>query len=206
MQRVAAAVLAAFLLVAVLDDGRRASAEQPRAGQKARAQAEVKLAPPLKHWVFDLPPDRQARLVSVRVWVQDERGQPAPNALVMGYCEPWDYMSQVQSDAGGQALIRGPVGDWTFIFHYIHARYGQAVNRDYLHALHGSQGNLEKLVLSCPHLETAHDMVCAAYSCLATDNLAWLFRWSGFPVADPTITKAMKWFKEQGVRLPGEKE
>jgi len=119
MRRVAAAVLTVFLLVLVPDAGQRASAEQSqspsaRTGQKAHAPAEVKLAPPLKHWVFALPPDRQVRLVSLRVRAQDERGQPVPNAQVMGYCEPWDYMLQVQSDAGGQALIRGPVGDWTF--------------------------------------------------------------------------------------------
>ena len=89
-----------------------------------------------------------------------------------------------------------------FLLHYLNECFGQAINCDFVRAMHGSEGNIEQVVASDKSLQTFHEMMAAIYSYLAGENLAWLWRWAGYPVADEKIEQAMAYFDEHEAFLP----
>ncbi len=91
---------------------------------------------------------------------------------------------------------------YVFLYHYLNDCFGQAINRDFVRAMHGSEGNIERIVASDRALQTFHEMMAAIYSYLAGENLAWLWRWAGYPVADEKMDQAMAYFTDQGASLP----
>jgi len=93
-----------------------------------------------------------------------------------------------------------------FIYHYVHMRYGQKVNRDFFRALYASEGNCEQVLFSADFLQTEVERSAALYSFLAGDNLGWLYRWAGFKVEDAKIDRALSYFKERGASIPEQAE
>ena len=76
--------------------------------------AEPELDPPLAHWLYQQSHEEQTRLVKITVQVQDELDQPVTKAKIIAYCLPWHFACYVTTDDDGQAVIQGPIGDWTF--------------------------------------------------------------------------------------------
>jgi len=89
-----------------------------------------------------------------------------------------------------------------FVLHYIDARFGQAVNRDFFRALYASESNCEGVLLSADFLTDEHERSASMYSFLTGENLAWLWRWADFDVSDEKVGRAMSYFKEQGALRP----
>ena len=93
-------------------------------------------------------------------------------------------------------------GNYMFIFHYIHDRYGQAINSRFFQALYADKGNLAQVLAVADFLNTDSERTAAAYSCLTGVNLGWLYRWAGFNVTDEKIDQALRFFKDRNVKLP----
>jgi len=73
----------------------------------------VSLDPPLNHWLYQLPKADRTALVSVSVQVRDDQGKPVSKATVLAHCLPWHYVCRGTADENGQAVLQGPLGDWT---------------------------------------------------------------------------------------------
>jgi len=64
------------------------------------------------------------------------------------------------------------------------------------------EGNCLELLKSMDFLRSAADYSAALYSFLAGDNLAWLFRWSGFEVSDEIIDRAVETLHNRQTAVP----
>jgi hypothetical protein len=51
-------------------------------------------------------------------------------------------------------------------------------------------------------LTNEYERGAALYSFLAGDNLAWLYRWTGLPVSDEVVDRAVRAFREGGAKAP----
>ena len=111
----------------------------------------------------------------------------------------FDRLDGGEAGASGKAIQEDML---LFIYHYLHDRYGQKVNRDFFRATYTSDGNWEAMLRSAAFLETPAERSAAVYSFLAGDNLAWLYRWAGFPMEDAKIARALAYFKERGATMP----
>jgi len=100
------------------------------------------------------------------------------------------------------AMSQPKSGNYMFVFHYIHDRYGQVTNSRFFQALYNDKGNLEQVLTTADFLTTEAERMAAAYSCLTGDNLGWLYRWAGFNVTDEKIDQALRLFKDRNVKLP----
>ena len=102
----------------------------------------------------------------------------------------------------GRAACPDEHDRYLFILHYLADTYGQGLHRDYMGALHGSEGAWVEPMLADPSLRTTHDRMAVIYSFLTGDNVAWLFRWAGFPVADQTVQTAVARLRAAGYSPP----
>lgn len=77
------------------------------------------LAPPSDHWVYKLPNQEQVKTAAVELTVLNHLGQPVPGASVIALCEPWQFLigrrTRSLTDDTGRVMLRGPVGDWSFL-------------------------------------------------------------------------------------------
>ena len=101
-----------------------------------------------------------------------------------------------------KATITTNADDYDFIFNYVHSRFGEHVNRQFVKIMYRSEGNLETALVRAHFLKSEGERVAAIYSFLTRSNLAWLFRWAGEDVADSTIDQAMAYFDKIGAAVP----
>jgi len=103
---------------------------------------------------------------------------------------------------GGRADCPDEHDRYLFMYHYLGDVYGQQLHRDYMCALHGTEGAWVEAMLADPSLRTIHDRMAVIYSFLSGDNLAWLWRWAEFPVADQAVQDALTRLKAAGFAPP----
>jgi hypothetical protein len=107
------------------------------------------------------------------------------------------FESHVQQNRG-----QGDPNAYDFVFHYLHDRFGQNVNRQFFRAMYASENRLDTILLSAPSLRTEPERVAALYSWLTGENLGWLFRWAGFSVQDDTVARGVEHLKDQNALPP----